>query len=142
MSTPLPAVSTLAAVIAAHRRLDGRQIELADKEKQPIDRQLDALEDRREALEDALSHERAASWADVIMQLAVCRSEVECIASWAHGHAAPRVREMELRAFRLLHSVVTFVEQQSGVRREELQADHYIDREYDPLAAVEQALAE
>ena len=127
----------MARTIAAYRRTDRASPKYAGRCRAGIERQVEQLADRLHAMEDAASHELAGSWAGALMQVALASAEADLLAIYAGSTEAERARRID----RLLASVMGFIEEAGGIRREDLGLDFYASRDLDPHAAVEKALA-
>lgn len=107
----------------------------------PLEREERFLEDCRAALEEQATQVRACSAAGVLFQAALLGEAVDHAASYTPDRWSGEVAEFMRRGDRLVHSIVAFVEREAGLRCEDVFGDWYLNRDLDPHAAVEKALA-
>ena len=125
----------------AYYRLDEEVVQAKGARERELERQFRAVTDRVYALEDAASLDRTSSAIGALLQVALANVEIERLVSLTDPDELRAAREHQRTITRLLYSVLTFLEESYGIRREEIGAHHYAGRDLDPYAAVEQALA-
>ena len=143
--TPTCPVAEMAAelhrVIAAGNRIEDASLGVTGSRRIELDAQYRALEDRREALEEAASHEITRSWAGAMLQLMLLGSAADALSGLAFQEDDPLTGDYERRIDGLAYSLMTFMERTSGLNREDFAGDYYMTREFDPHARFAQALA-
>ena len=128
-------------VIQASGRVEDAKVGVTGRAYHDLEAQEQALRDRQYALEDAASHEVAASWPGAMIQIMLLLNDFERVASYADPDYGGEAGQLHRKASRLAYSLMTFMERTSGLNRDDFAGDFYISRDFDPHAQFERALA-
>ena len=131
----------LSPAIAAYRQLDEAIARSRGARRSELEHQFTAVEDRLYAFEAAATLDRTRSAMGAVLQLTLASNEIERLVSLTEPDELRAARECQRKIDRVLYSVLTFLEESYGIRREDIGADFYARRDMDPHEAVEQALA-
>ncbi len=140
---PVAAIAREAgALIAGHRRNDERALGMAAGAARTAAGMADrAVMDRVSALEELAARTRARSLEGALFQLVLAKADADDLRDCAAVSMADDAEAAIGRVHGLLHSAMSALEDVCGVRREAFVGEWYMRREYDPHAAVTEALA-
>ena len=128
-------------LIAAHRRNDDRLLALRPgSERVALDMADQAVTDRLAALEELAARTRARSLEGALFQLLLTQIGADGLRDLACFRQADEAEGHIGRVRGLLHSAVAALEDACGTPREAFAGEWYMRREFDPHAAVAEAL--
>lgn len=103
---------------------------------------LNELDDRHAALEESVTHARAASLAGALLQLAIVKTDADSVFTMVEEDSAwhRKAAECSRRIERCIYSIYAVLEAGSQVPPSEIAVDYYLDPNFDPFPGLQAAI--